>query len=554
MKINALRLLTAFCLLFFTFAFFYRIDNSFDQDLGRHLKLGEIILQTRQIPKTNLFSYTYPDFAFINHHYLFEVAIFLGQQTVGLGTILWLKIILIMVSVGLTLAVVSTPNLLILFPAGFIFLHLLRERTELRPEILSFFLTALTLFILVRFEKTRSKLIFLLPLIQLVWVNTHIYFPVGYLIQAIFFCQFLILQKKRAVKTLAIVGLFSVALGLLNPYTWAGLLYPLRIFSNYGYTIVENQNLFLLERLQFHNPNFLFVKLAAVLIISSLIVGAKRRTLTFRNLGLSLLGLILALVNVRSFPYLVFLSLPAVAENCGALKSKRLAGILIPITVVLLITESFFYLNGSYYRQTDTDTRPSLGFAEHGQKALDFVLAQNLPQPIFNNFDIGSYIIYRAYPRYRVFVDGRPESYPADFFQQVYIPIQNNRDAFKKAAAFYNFQTIIFSHTDQTPWGRNFLQFIIRDPDWQTVYLDGFIIVLVKKEKAAGLPEVDLAKITPEQYSFKDYQSDLKLSLFLLNDGYSEPAAKFARDAYRLAPQSRLANLILGQQLQVPWW
>ncbi|KKT25633.1 MAG: hypothetical protein UW11_C0025G0017, partial [Parcubacteria group bacterium GW2011_GWA2_43_9b] len=40
--------------------------SAINQDLGRHLKMGEIIWQTGHVPITNLFSYTNPNFAFIN--------------------------------------------------------------------------------------------------------------------------------------------------------------------------------------------------------------------------------------------------------------------------------------------------------------------------------------------------------------------------------------------------------------------------------------------------------------------------------------------------------
>ena len=112
--------------------------------------------------------------------------------------------------------------------------------------------------------------------------------------------------------------------------------------------------------------------------------------------------------------------------------------------------------------------------------ALDYILEHNLPGPIFNNFDIGSYLIYRLYPKHQVFVDGRPESYPKEFFTTDYIPAQANPDEFKRLDNKYHFQTIIFSITDQTPWAKTFLARIIKDPDWQQVYLDDFIIVLVK--------------------------------------------------------------------------
>src|SRR3989338_9141741 len=50
--------------------------DTIGQDIGRHLKVGEIIWQTKEVPKTNLFSFTEPDFPFINHHWLSEVIFF----------------------------------------------------------------------------------------------------------------------------------------------------------------------------------------------------------------------------------------------------------------------------------------------------------------------------------------------------------------------------------------------------------------------------------------------------------------------------------------------
>jgi hypothetical protein len=59
------------------------------------------------------------------------------------------------------------------------------------------------------------------------------------------------------------------------------------------------------------------------------------------------------------------------------------------------------------------------------------MIAKNLKGPIFNNFDIGSYLIFRLYNKSlpagrQVFVDGRPEAYPASFFQITYILMQQD--------------------------------------------------------------------------------------------------------------------------------
>src|SRR3989338_7354452 len=341
--------LTTLLLLFFTFSFLFKTDHSFDQDLGRHIKLGEIIWNTKSIPKTNLFSYTNPDFPFINTHWLFEVIAYFGQ-TIGLQAFLALKIIIILTSVWLTLKIIPKENRVLLLPIVFIFLHVLSERAELRPEIFSFLFTALTLYILTSFLPASQKLqrgerkqesilyrsrikygmtlLFLLPPIQLIWINTHIYFFAGLTLQAIFLLA-LIRQNFRShmdvgkVKTLALVLGLSVAASLINPNGTAGVLYPLNVTKNYGYTIVENQTMFFLESINFRDPNFLFVRMAILIIVLSLIVGFIRKKLTILSIMLSCLGLALALLNVRSFPYLVFLSLPAVLANFGQISHDR---------------------------------------------------------------------------------------------------------------------------------------------------------------------------------------------------------------------------------------
>src|SRR3989344_4227348 len=581
-------------LLFFVFSFLFKTDNSFDQDLGRHIKLGEIIWQTKQVPATNLFSYTNPDFPFVNTHWLFEIFVFLGQQTIELEALLVLKVIILLASVFLILKIVPKENRALLLPIGFIFLHVLRERTELRPEIFSFLFTAVTYYILNDFlvrAKSRTYLnaIYLLPIIQLLWINTHIYFFVGLVLQAIFLLH-LGYQKLRFhpkggnTKLMGIIFCLSVMASLINPAGLAGLLYPLNVTQNYGYTIVENQTMFLLESINFRDPNFLFVKISSLLIALSIIVVClsslrrqgsnyqnsamdSRRSLPrattrggndkgdgncLKNILISLFGLTLALMNVRSFPYLVFLSLPAVLQNSGSIKSSFIK-ILVFIFGILLILESYLYLNGEYYKSRDDGNKPGLVVTESGKAALDFVLENNLPSTIYNNFDIGSYIIYRGYPKYQVFVDGRPEAYPKEFFQQVYVPAQSGYPRFKELESKYGFKTIIFSITDQTPWGKAFLVSVVKDSDWKTVYLDDFIIVLVKSDVLAlqgrTLQALDLSKLDPNTYSFKSYLSYLRLSLFLLQTGNTQSAEKFAKVGLSLSPKSPLGNALFGTNI-----
>ena len=87
--------LLIFLLLFI--GFFHPV-YSITQDLGRHLKTGEIILNTYSVPKTNIFSYTYPNSPFINHHWLSEVIYFTLFQKIGFNGLLIINTALVLLS------------------------------------------------------------------------------------------------------------------------------------------------------------------------------------------------------------------------------------------------------------------------------------------------------------------------------------------------------------------------------------------------------------------------------------------------------------------------
>ncbi|MEK7617207.1 MAG: hypothetical protein AAB414_04075 [Patescibacteria group bacterium] len=547
-----------FLLLFFTFSFLFRTDLSFDQDLGRHIKLGEIIWQTKEVPKTNLFSYTNPDFEYINSHWLFEVLAYGFDQTIGVGWLLALKISIFLFSVWLILKVIPKENQFLLLPIGFIFLHVLRERLELRPEIFSFLFTAIALFMLERFLKTGSRLIFILPVIQLIWINTHIYFFVGLALQGIYLIHSLgvKLTHPRGVigshlGILAVVLISSCLISLINPHGISSFLYPLSVTKNYGYTIVENQTMFLLENIGFRDPNFLFVKISAFLVGLSVLVSLIRKGLNTKNLLISLFGLTLALMHVRGFPYLVLLSLPAVIQNFGAVKSNGLTQMLTAVVAILLLIESYLYLNGDYYKYTNNSHQPGLRMGQSVKGAMNFVLAKDLAGPIYNNFDIGSYILYRGYPRYKVFVDGRPEAYPKEFFLDTYIPTQSDYTRFMDLEKKWGFKTIIFSHTDQTPWGKAFLQNIVKDPAWIMIYIDDFVIILVRSDviDEENLTVVDLSKLEPGSYQFSNHLSYIRIGYLLLSIGQQDSGKQFILKAKELFPESPIINQIIGDQV-----
>src|SRR5581483_7943454 len=150
--ISYLLLLLLFILLFV--GFFHPI-TAFTQDLGRHILTGKIIFQTKNVPKVNLYSYTYPNFPFINHHWGSEVIFYIFSQTVGLLGLLLTTSILMVVAFGIEiLFMFKKVNPIALGIVALLYIGTLFERTDLRPELFSFFLTSVFVTILYGYCQT----------------------------------------------------------------------------------------------------------------------------------------------------------------------------------------------------------------------------------------------------------------------------------------------------------------------------------------------------------------------------------------------------------------
>ena len=67
-------------------------------DLGRHIKTGEIIWQNKSVPKVNLFSFAEPEHPFINHHWLSELIFYFFYSAVGFSGLVILKVIILLMA------------------------------------------------------------------------------------------------------------------------------------------------------------------------------------------------------------------------------------------------------------------------------------------------------------------------------------------------------------------------------------------------------------------------------------------------------------------------
>ncbi len=479
----------AICLCFVVgFFLFFHDLTTINEDIGRHIKLGEIIWQTKSVPQTNLFSYTATDFPFVNHHWLSEVAFYGFYRIGGLEGVMVAKIIILLATYLILFLIVKNKPDSITVLSFIVSLALISMRTDPRPEIFTYLFLAIFLFVIyrIREEKSSINLLWLLLPLELLWVNLHIYFIIGLAVFGAFIIERLFLKKLTRKEM--IIGVALVLITLINPNGLRGALYPLTVFNNYAVPIAENFPIMELVR-NLHSWIFPYK-----LFLISIITIALGIVMRLGKLKFFIFELILfAFFAVSSFRlarnvgiYAIF-SFPAMAVVFQNLKIGQRFPIFNKIALGGLAIFMVFFLNSmrtnAFYESVNAQSRFGLSVPKFMQQAVDFFQNNNLPGPIFNDINVGSYLEWKLYPGQKVFSDDRPEAYPASFWRDVYNPMQADYKIWQQKSAEYGIRSVIFDHTVMGSAGQKFILNILGDPDWPLVFLNDRIVIFVKKSK-----------------------------------------------------------------------
>ena len=455
-------------------------------DIGRHVKNGEELLERRQwdVLHTNFYSFTYPDYPFINHHWFFGVMSYGVWKCFGfIGlSIAYIALMLLALFFFFRAALLRGNFPLVVFLA-FAALPILADRKEIRPEGISILFMGVYFYLLTKLSlgKIRRGGVFLiLFFLQVIWVNTHIFFFMGPLLVSVFLWEGANRGCKACVRSLTPLLFLTLALNIINPSGLSGAAAPLNILKEFGYRLAENQNIFFM--LNFFPQEKIYIYYLAMALIAAV-------------------GIVWA-VWKRGWKMNAPFAVLAIVAVCAGLKAARL---MMPFGFLFIPLASFFYsqVEGKWTRHVQLKARGILlagavmfcvfyGWGLRGQqiglglvpginRSADFFKAVGLRGPVFSNYDIGGYLIFHLADQEKVFVDNRQEAFPLEFFKNVYVPMQEEAQMWRKTDGRYGFNAIYFYRHDLTPWGQNFLIERIQDPQWVPVFVDDYVIIFLKR-------------------------------------------------------------------------
>lgn len=382
----------------------------------------------------------------------------------------------------------------------------------IKPEMFSILLMALTVACYLRFRLEPGRWIMVvLPIFFLIWVNTHGLWQFGFTFLGIVFAVDLVLyfllpgqalQRKALLYLGAAVALSFVAL-CVNPY---GPAIPLgfvqgrisQLFSIFFATggdggqvlqhyraIAEYQSmwphLFYGEEEHFMTVSALGMSAMILIFLVFWAVSWKRSGLAelpiaaanifffFMAMFMARLALVFCLVWLLSMVFLAWRAGPEPAF-------PRLRPVILAAFLLLVMYSGFaaasLYHHPSWFGQ---------GYREYiPDKEVQYLLASDLPGPIFNDYLSGGYMMWSMYPQYKVFIDPRHFPYGEQVFPD-YMSIgqkyPHNAQGLKEFTQKYPAQVALIHrrYPEQIQWFAN-------APGWTMVYFDKVAVVMIQRD------------------------------------------------------------------------
>lgn len=447
----------------------------YEPDLWWHLAHGRENL-TGHVVRSNVFSFTYPDYRQRYTSFLFDTGSFAAWQAAG--------------PIGIQTAqtLLLAAALLILFGAcrirspawaaaavlslGF---FIIEPRAIPRPHLVSFAGLAACAWLIERAMARRSPepLWWAVPLVA-AWSSFHVECVFGVLLLLVFSGAELIapswITRRQALVALGITAAAGLAT-IANPYGWG--------LAAYLYENLSVPGIVAIAELRPPGVPAYRAFFAYLVLTGGLLIAEPRRFTLSEGATAAVFGA-LGLLHLRETPLVLLATAPMVAARLNALAARGLDYRAILITVfcgALTLSRIPLPLLFSELQAGRGAVEPPQFFSP---QAIAFVRQAGLEGPVFNSHNLGGYIAWSLYPGVRTFQDSRLQAYPPEHFRRI-IAASRSQDEWNALVAGVDWAMISVPRPNQLSGDGRFPA-----ADWVSVYQDGAIEIVVRRSGKYG--------------------------------------------------------------------
>jgi len=415
-----------------------------EPDIWWQIRTGQWILENNQVPKVDVFSFTYLNEPWINVKWFAEVLMasvndFFGSEWLVLLQIACISLILLF-CYKLSNAVLfkystvksSIPKIGIMISA-LLLLFTINYRMNSRPEMFSHLLVIVFLYYLFKYSMSKSNWLYIIIPLQIVWTNIHEAYGMGVVLILIFlfahWAEHFLFQKEKPIK-FTLVGIVAILSSAINPNGVQMIVHPFNIFGQLG------ENKFTSELLGFgdgdfwHYQAFIMLLVFAVCILFFIKGEGKKLAKTkeiIDTFGLAYLLIVVAffylsLTAFRNIPFFMIVCTPLLASfidvKFNTENKKKYYGV---------IAVSFFFYcfiaSNQYYNKLLP--REEFGIGVNAEStpigAAKFLKENNINGKGFVDYLTSAYFLYELQPDYKSYIDLRDlDVFNSSFFKNVF--------------------------------------------------------------------------------------------------------------------------------------
>jgi hypothetical protein len=449
-----------------------------DPDVWWHIKLGDLVLQTHRFPTTDPFSFTVAGQPWMACEWLGDTIFALVAKFGGLRGLDALLLILgSAIILGLyALATLRSGSSKAGLIAAAALLPLATLSFTLRPQMIGFLFLILTLIALELFRSGKHAAVWFLPLIFFLWVNAHGSFPIGLGTILVYWASGLVGFRSGHLEARAwtsseriqLSGVFLACLSVLaiTPYGTRLAAYPFEVASKLPLGVASVQEWRSMPFNESVGKYFLVLLLGFILA-----QVAFDFTWRLEELGLFLFGTLMACLHLRFVlifvPFFAPLLAVIFARWMTPYDKKKdqfaLNAALIALVVLGIVR---FFPTSAYLQERVNENSPA--------RAVEYIRQHAIPDPMFNTYDFGGYLIWSRWPEHKVFIDGRADPYERGGVLADYLYARHTQPGTLAVLRAYGIQSALLQRNEALSY------FLAASPEWKAVYSDDLTILFVR--------------------------------------------------------------------------
>lgn len=481
-----------------------------DHDFGFNVASGQEVVSSGKVPEIDTLSVAGEGKPWINRLWGFQVTLYFFHEHFhffGVSLLTTLCTGGAFAFLFFSVRDKENPFLIYIF---LLVLFIVQTRLRARPEIFTFFFLSSVTYLLERFQRKDGPIastVFLIPLIQLLWVNVHGLFVLGIILQIILWVSWIVekpvsryclIQRshpgEKKKRILLSIILLSCLVSLVNPFGLQGLLVPFEQFKMLG---TESFFSNLTELVPFYQVLPGLWKQEKLYVIAVLLfLFFSLRPFWKPKQGLPLYRFLvfisffyLALKANRNVALFVLAAAPAVCDSRMAIKGLKGGGRLlrrgIPVIVLIGLIVSRFIppLSSSFFflYPFGQGVYPLEKFAI---RPVHFMITHKIPGPVFpTDLRDGNLLLWKGMkPVY----DGRLEIFGEEFFRQYHQETIVTKENFETEIEKYRVNAVLVRHyiDNRYPTIVRFIpqriHDLFRNPRWDLVYLDSSFCLFIR--------------------------------------------------------------------------